>query len=436
MEELTNPYSTGAGDDPALAPFAGRQAAFTRLHQHLKAPESSGALTFIAHARYGKTAFLRRFSWNADETLVAVFIPLEQMRLSSEDELIHAIVRYTFSLLARWDITLSHLPPLPEQTTGLRDWLADDWLPELWRVIRPHRQLVLLLDDAQSLIDAIRDGQLPADSPAYLQALLTRHPQLRMVMTLAAERETELGTLAPLVTPAHTLRFYRLSADESAWLLREPVKRCYSLPGPGTDEIYRAAGGQPRLMQRFGRSLFDLWARDPSHTSLTPEDVKAVLPQVYAESESELAALWEQSTPHEQLILTAMSRLFYNDPLTSIDREAITNWLIETEYPLDSTAVNAALRRLEYREVIAVQPQGHITFTIGLLHRWLMEHARLHMRKAEAGSAASLAFSQRTLIITAAVVIVLALLLAAVLSSSPAPRGDLPLPTATLVNSP
>ncbi len=436
MEDLTNPYSTGADDDPALAPFAGRQAAFTRLHQHLKAPESSGALTFVAHAHYGKTAFLRRFSWNADETLVAVFIPLEQAQLTSEDALIHAIVRHTFSLLARWDITLSHLPPLPEQTSGLRDWLADDWLPELWRVIRPHRQLVLLLDNAQCLIDAIGGGQLPADCPAYLQALLTRHAQLRIVMTLAAERETELAALTPLVTPAHTLRFYRLSADESAWLLREPVKRFYTLPGPSIDDIYRAAGGQPRLMQRFGRHLFDHWLRDPAQATLSPEDVKAVLPLVYAESERELAALWEQSTAHEQLILTAMSRLFYNDPLTSIDREAITNWLIETEYPLDSTAVNAALRRLEYREVIAVQPQGHITFTIGLLYRWLMEHARLHTRKSEAESP-SLAFSQRTLVITAAVVIVLALLLAAILSSSSAPTGDLPpAPTATLVSSP
>ncbi len=437
MNDLTNPYLPGIDDDPALAPFAGRQAAFSQLHQYLKAPSSSVVLTLIGSARVGKTAFLRRFDFVFDETQVGVYIPLGQVHLSGEDDLIHALVRYTYGVLARWDITLSHLPVLPEQIGGLRDWLAEEWLPELWRVIRPHRRLVLLLDDAHVLLDALDAGRLPADIPAYLQGLMTRYPQLKIVTTLAAERETEIGTLAPLVRATDSLRLDWLSADETTWLLREPVRLFYALPDHSAREAYHATGGQPQLTQRCGYHLFRLWERDPAHTTLTPEDVKAVLPQVYAESEGELAALWEKSSDNERLVLAAMNTLFYADPLSSIDREIITSWLIETDYPLDSTAVNAALRSLEYREVVHIHPTGQITLTIGLLHRWLRENARL---KAQRGRitpySGGLSLSPRGLLYVALVALLAGLLLIFLLSSATVPEAVTPAPTATLVIGP
>lgn len=435
MEAATNPYQPLPDSEAPPLVFAGRQAAFARLHQYLNDPVSDGALAYLGWRLTGKTAFLRQCGAVFDDTLVGVYISLEDEPPQSEAVLISAIVRHTLSALARRDLTLSRLPEQPTyaEDAVLRDWLADSWFPAVWGVIRPHRQLVLLLDDAQLLVGAVRDQRLPPDTFAYWHGLLARQPQLKLVVAIAAEHEPDMLLMEPLADPARMLRLTHLAADEAARMLREPVDGLYTVPDETVTEVQRLTGGQPRWMQRAAFHIFRRWESDPGQTTITPEAVKTLLPTIYVQSEEELSALWESLSDNERLLLTAISALDYENPLRPTSAEAITAWLAETDYPLDMTAVRAGLRGLDYRQIIQHQ-QGQVTLAAGLMRKWLLENAQLRPRSGQITSGQGLALDRRVLIVAGVALALIALLLVISLGSAPDTNADrTPAPTVTLV---
>jgi hypothetical protein len=140
--------------------------------------------------------------------------------------------------------------------------------------------------------------------------------------------------------------------------------------------------------------------------------------------------MWQESTSNERLILSAISHLLYENPLKAVDPAAIESWLLETDYPMDATAIHAAVRSLEYRELLISTPTG-IRLTAGLMQKWLLENARpTHPAAPTAPS------SRQRFMILAVVIIALAigLLLIINLGSAPPPNNDPPEPTVTLAS--
>ncbi|MBZ0295423.1 MAG: ATP-binding protein [Anaerolineae bacterium] len=421
MDDVINPYQPLSDDDSTPAPFAGRQAAFARLHQYLEEPTSHHALAFLGQHRGGKTALLRRFDTVYDPTFMGVHFPLRQSKHASEAELWTALVRASERTLAERDLTLTRLPMLPDSNDNLRDWLDQNWLPEVWTAIRPHRRLVWLLDDGHLLID-----RLPPSVFASLHDLLNRHPQLKIVLTASLEDETSLPTMDPLVDLAQVFRLTHLSQDETAWLLQEPAKPLYTVSDSAAHEVYRATGGQPQLTQRFGYHIYNTWESDPSHTTITLEDVKALLHTMMQESRSDFLDLWQQSTPVERRVLTALSRLIYTDPLNPVDHQALMAWMIDSDNPLDSAAVNAGLRSLDYREIVR-QEQGKITLTMGLMQLWLLDTTPMESQPAPDSTS-----RRRQLALVLLLVLLIVALLAISQLSGPEVAATPALPTATL----
>ena len=123
-----------------------------------------------------------------------------------------------------------------------------------------------------------------------------------------------------------------------------------------------------------------------------------------------------------------MVSVLYDDPLNTIDTARIEGWLVETDYPLDPTAINAALRSLEYAEIVHSTPNG-LVITTGMMQTWLLAHARLG--QGPVGTPESPAFSLDWRWVIAIVVVVVIVLLA--ISSAGQPGANTtPLPTVTL----
>jgi branched-subunit amino acid permease len=96
------------------------------------------------------------------------------------------------------------------------------------------------------------------------------------------------------------------------------------------------------------------------------------------------------------------------------------------------TAIGAAVRSLEYREVLISAPAG-ITLTSGLLQTWLVENARLGGASAEAASAP---VSRRWIGLAILVVVLLVIgVLLAINASRPRTGEHLPDATITLVGA-
>lgn len=414
MNSLVNPYRPLPNEPDEIAPFAGRREAFARLHQYLQ-DTSADTLVFTGWPKVGKTAFLQQFDHVYDDSLIGVYIPLAEHSITSNDDLLRVLVDATVKTLGGRDFTLTRVPETPLDVDDWQQWVVNTWLPAIKAAVRQHRTLVWLLDDAQH-IRAIK-----------WETLIPPQPRVKLVLTLDIEYESSL-----LGKPAQIIRLMNLSAPETSDLLCEPVSEVYTLTSEALAEAYRITGGQPQWAQRLGFHIF----RQHRASVVEAAEVKALLPTVYVQSQDELDTLWHRLTDNERLVLSAISNLLYIDPLRTLHNAAIAGWLVETDYPLDETAVHATIRSLEYRELLAFAGRdlSEIRLTSGLLQRWLVENARPSTSQLKLAAGTSL--NRRTWAIIGAILVLIAAVLVAISQNPQRAENDLPLPTVTLVSQP
>jgi hypothetical protein len=448
MQQGAGVTETDATD--ATTEFVGRDAIYKRLQQHVAKPTARGAFLLLGRTGMGKTALLTHFDAYFDDALLGVYLRLDAEMLQDMPTLIITLAAATNALLANYHFNMERLHTLLAPATDARQdnvieapapsdidndprrWLQERYLPLLFRVTRPQRHVIWLLDDAEHLLDAMQNGTLPDDTLHFLFDMLAAFPLLSIVLSLHTRHEQRLPQFAPLVQAANVLRLTRLSAVDAAQLLRLRV--------PGVLEtvceaVYRVAGGDPRLVLRFGAYLQQI-PQDEIYT----ETVRRGVPQVYAASQDVLRQLWDDLDANERIVLRALAAMHYADPLRSIDSEQIELWLVDTDTPLDLTSINAALRSLEYRELISRggaaerKRQGGILLTMDLLQRWLLDTTQ-QGNEADTADAAAGGIGRRgwLLLCAAALMIILLLLL---LSQAPATTNTAttPQPTVTLAD--
>lgn len=438
-DSLPNPYD----GDPL--PFAGRRTAYARLHQRLMDPEQASTVVFLGRKGIGKTVLLQNFERDFDETFIGAYSALTADDVASETGWWLLLAQAITAAISQRDLTLLRLAAISPPEDDARAWFQTIFLAEILAIIRGHRRLVLLLDDAECLMDALESGQVAPESITFLRDLMRETPQLGLALALDAAYEGELARLSPLVKPTDVLRLTSLLPGEATELLQKPVRGLYNVPDETAAAINRATGGDPRLVQAFGRRLWWRWQSEPGLNVMTVDDVRTVTPLVYADVDDLLSEYWSGLNTNEQLVLTAFGSLRYDDPLLKIDGSALQNWLIETDFPLDTTAVNVALRSLEYQEIIAQHADG-LQLVGELWQTWLVERARtsgdfpgrLRPRTQARAAAAERTRNLRFLLTVIALVIAAVLLFAFLLQSNrdtgseSAPTA----PTATLVATP
>lgn len=421
--------TTPTADSPAAAPapplYVGHQALVTRVLQHVMNPLNRHALALTGQPGIGRTALLQHCARIFDSSVVVVSLSLNSIDFRDEAAWLHQLHEATMAALEGLEVARSRLDwvPAPADASALRDWLRNAFLPEYMRVIRSHRRLAWLFDDADALLQAIERGALPADHLEFLHTLLQAQPQASLVLALDIKYEERPDRLAPLVTPSSIQRIQRLNAGDSAELLRRIVP---DLEDAHQGAILRQAGGYPRLLLRYA----ELARKVPANQRYGEEWLKPIHASVYQESSAEMRRLWQTLNRDERLVLTALASLLYEDPLRVPGVPEIDRWLVETDYPLDETAVGAALRALEYREMLRMQVGG-VAFTVGMLQKWLLENARLDAEALHASDRLGTISWGRWLLLGVALLLLLGLALLLLL---PSPALDLTpaLPTVTL----
>ena len=444
MINPVNPYHAKYGDSDGLAaaPFAGRKDAFARLYSRLYDPVNTGALLFLGTQHSGKSAMLRNADTVFKDAAVGVYVPLRDATPENEASWLVALAQAITSSLTEHGFTLSRLSQLDPLGDQPREWLETTFLPQTLGAVR--RKLLILIDDADRLLMAERAGQLPEDIFAYLLGLTRKFRDLHIALALDADFEPDIEDFAPLVVPKDVIRLGNLHADESQWLLQAPPRGLYAIPDECALAVHRLVGGAPGLVQHFGYLFFERWETYPELNVFTLEDVKTLTSTIYLYNEADYRVLWDHLGSNERLVLTAMSDLLYNDPLGRMDAQAIQSWLVETEFPLDVTAINATLRSLEYREILMPTPAG-ISLSASLMQSWLLENARLGRRTQSSAPMPEPAAEPRVRVTPRLLRILLAILIVLVIanvvayvwvnSGSPSVPPNLQ-PTVTLANSP
>ena len=390
-------------------PFAGRENLLLRLHHQFIDPSHRCAIVFTGHEGMGKTRLLQEVSRFNDPILCAYF---SLDNLADEDAWLTQLIAAINQILEDRQFSISRVPQMEKGEMTLRDWLRDVYLPEIFNIIRGHRRLVFLFDDAEALLTA------PEGHLTYLHDLLKRFRQLSIVLSISTEDENLLNQMHPLVNIALAERIHRLNLEETGTLIRQYAA--------GADDemlktIHEATGGHPRLLSRFGHALAENWATSPNSQAFAQ-----ARPRVYEESREEFRQQWLKLSQDERLVLTALASLIYENPLQPPNAQALEAWLVETDYPMDIVAINAALRSLDYHDMIYHHPKGGVAIVKGFMQQWLLENARL-----DEGSENGRGRLSKRLLMAVALVIIL---LIAMLFFIPLPLllPDSPLPTATL----
>ncbi len=421
-----NPYPALRGD-VAFAPFVGRQKAFEYLYQQLTGQKGC---VILGRQESGKTSVLRHFGDYFDESFVGVYLALKNVPLQNEGDWLLALAEATLQMMVQRNMSMSRVVTLQPDAAHMREWFMDTFIQEVTKITRIPR-LIFLLDDAGILLNAMEDGKLPPDQFAFMQSMVTQRPELGIVLAMDSRYEPKIPLMSPLITLTDVFRLENLTEAETALLLRQPVEGEYTVDDEAVNGVFRATGGQPRLIQRFGFRLYQYWESHSNNRKLSAEDVKAVIPQVYTQSATDFQRIWNGLNRSERLTLMAITRLQYADPLAAVTAGTIEHWLIESDFPLDQTAIHVALRSLEYEDVIT-QAAHRIQITVGLMQTWVLDNGRV-------GEDSASRMGSRFRLWWAAVItlIVVVILLALITGQKGASSSvvDAP-PTVTLVTTP
>lgn len=409
-------------------PFAGRANAIARIRQHIADPVGTPVPAFIGRDGIGKTALLRQFAGMPTDGHIGVYLPLKDIRPDDEIAWLDALYSHTEATLSAYDFipTLAQKRPTGADGATLKAWFRDEFLTAAFRVIHRGRRLVFLLDDAEVLVETMMRDTLAEDYFAYLDDL--RHPQCAVVLTLSITYENRLELFNTITTPDQFQRLGNLDAAETADALRQS--------GTAYDEaaisaIYKATGGEPSLVAAYIAAL-------AAGGAVNAKDVKAVTAAIYDGHKAAFHAIWADLTLDERLVLTAISSLIYADPLRPVAAGDIEAWLVRTDYTLDLTAIHAAIRGLDYRQLVGGNAAQKLTVRPGLLQTWMLENARLEASDSGVSSGGAVAGGavrgNRPLTVLAVLVVLLALAAAFfILTGTPsAPTPESAIPTATL----
>ncbi len=370
---MTNDYlDTDAELENTLlsAPFAGRQAVFARIQQYLIDPSDRHALLFMGRKSIGKSATLLQCQKVLGEHVIGCYLPLNDTVVADESTWLTYLYHYTNFAVQKYQLNIDRLPDLPDDTDKLRHWFANEYLLELSKLIRPHRRWIWLIDDVEFLIKAIDNKQLPHDSLAYLYRLLQEQLQLGIVITLDEKNEDQASQLDPLIDINRIQRLHLLSAEESAELMAQFVRHN---PDATDEHIYNLTGGHPLLLQFMGTALQSVETRP-----ITKSEIDQVVNDVYRQADETYRTIWQNTlSQNERLILTAISGLLYDDPLINLTTQRIESWLLETDYPVDITTINAGIRALDYQNLVMGSTPDGIRIRAQLFQRWIIEHARM-----------------------------------------------------------
>lgn len=392
--------------------FFGRDQALAFLKLNLSGRVNDKALVIMGQRGIGKSSLLSYLPLVVDERYPAIHIDLSTLDLSSPVALVAMIVDKARVMMNAIQASTYRLPAFPDPTNPTVDvlqWLVDEYLDVALAAIRRERHMVLMLDNIELLFDAMERGAFPADFMDYLQAMLVRYDQLDLLATMHIIDEQRVLRTAPFDEPHFHFRLTVLSPEESRALMTEPVAEVYQLAPQALVRVQSLTGGHPFLLQAVGRLLYRRWEEARHIDMVTETDLDAIYPAALEMAGDTVDSLWQALSVNERLALTAMLDLWQHQE--TIHPNDLRGWLQKTDYPLNELQLAAALRSLEYWDIVRSVGEGHYAFAAELQAVWLARHHAGQVEQLQNGADQRFSLTNWGLIVAAVVVIVAGALL-------------------------
>lgn len=377
MEEPTrNPYDPlRPAVDPAM--FFGREDVFAFIRQRLIGARRPQAVGLIGQRGMGKTSVLLQLANQIEARYLTAYIDLSDVRFNEVGGLLAAMADAARQALEGAGLSTYRLPPIPQDPNiDLWTWFSETYLDVTLSALRRNRRLVFLFDNTSKLLDAIDQHEVPEHFDVTLGQMIARDERMDIIFAVDAEDEQRIEAFMPLSDPLMHKRLTRLDDSSAEALIRVPIAPFYEVQTEAVQAILAMTGGYPYLMHVMNGVLWEhVMARStPARRGpATLADVNGVLRQATDEADPVLRLIWTRSTANERQALTALTALTTENLGLPVKADEVRSFLLrESDEPLDETSLAAALRRLEYREVLRSPSAGTYMFANGLEHQWLV----------------------------------------------------------------
>jgi hypothetical protein len=212
------------------------------------------------------------------------------------------------------------------------------------------------------------NGDLPDDLGAYLRSLIG--PQLGLVFTLDLAYEEQVTGLKLLGSPNHPFRLMNLTQPEVDNLMRSVFLD--RITEAAIDLVFGNSGGEPAIIHQMARRLYE---NNQDVMMIDMPQVQAIIPALLDDFRAEFQLIWQRLPFEARQVLIAIVSLDYQNPMSIIAANSIETWLIQTDLPLEELEIAAALRSLEYNEIITNMQGGVVAFTSRLFLRYVLQLA-------------------------------------------------------------
>jgi hypothetical protein len=438
---IENPYNPlQPTTDPTL--FYNRQNALSFFRRHLAGAINETAIVILGQRGIGKSALLSQVPLHIDERYVCVQVDISQLELDDEASLIAPLVDAIRLMMETIEASTYRLPNFPGYQDGEEDavtdlwrWFSDDYLDVALSAIRRERHLVLLMDEAQVLFQAVSQGNLPTDFFSKLATTIEKHAHLDVIVALDILFEAQALQTPPFHDTERHYRLAHLPLGEAKRLIEEPVASHYQFHQEALERVLVLAGGHPFHVHSICRLLFRLH-QERGMTEISLNEVEAIYTAALEQTGEVMSNLWEHARPNERLSLTALLDLHHHNQGKRFPLSTIQDWLGQTDYALSEVQLSAALRGLAYLGLVTVDENGDYYFTSAIQGDWLYRYTNLLPEKQKNRPKLTVRPLREMIGLGVAVVVLLAIVLFAIFGQgdqdNPTEDDTPRLPTSTL----
>jgi len=259
--------------------FFGRNEIFDFVKEELKGKRQNSVILIHGQRRIGKTSLLYQLENRIGRGFVPVFIDMQGIIDSGDYALFYGFARDIQKALTQRGIDIN--VPTHEEFKEAPSMVFREKVIDVALEAIGSKSIVLMIDEFSFLERRIKTGKSKKEVLGFLRHLMQHTESLSCILT-GVHRIEELDTHGwrMLLTITTTKKIGVLSKEDMKRLIRNPVRK-YNLTytDDAIEEIWRATGGHPCLIQAIGRRLA-VYHNDTGRNELSKMDVVSILEDV------------------------------------------------------------------------------------------------------------------------------------------------------------
>ena len=308
--EAESPYVVGRPVQGEL--FVGRSDILKMVHDNLGSGAAKNVLVLRGQRRTGKSSVLLHLRGTLAQDLegfyLPVFVDVQGMTMVENDgQFVHLLAHQIWSGLESHDVEVSK-PLAADFAQAPLIAFELDFLQRV-KAALGNRQILLMLDEFESVEGLIDKGRVSARILDYFRHLMQHSPLLFLIAGTQRLRELTGGYWSVFFNLAVPIDIGTLKEAEARWLITEPVRRWYTVEPAAIEEIVRVAGCHPYFTQLVCKQLLEV-RNEHRVNHVTLAHLSEAIDRALQSGDEQIGYPWteEDCSPAERLVLAALAQ--------------------------------------------------------------------------------------------------------------------------------